>query len=220
MLSKACRKWSSVTGIEWMRLLLICSSIWKSPRSISIWLLLFKLFEREKEWSKHWLVPVWNRIFSVNYILSCRVFLTQIRFKFQASIRWNRQIWQVVRSVRCDRIEQGHTVWRHRQGRWLGLKSSIFWPLLRNWWICRNGADKFEFLWYWRGDNHIHPPQPPRILLTLFQEPALDATFMYQYPDLPEWLHQSTPGIPHHPKFKGIAVVAVGFGPLLRHRLD
>ena len=37
--------------------------------------------------------------------------------------------------------------------------------------------------------------------------PALDATFMYQYQDLPKSYHQSTPGIPHHPKKPSLAVV-------------
>jgi hypothetical protein len=57
---------------------------------------------------------------------------------------------------------------------------------------------KFYVLWY------------SYLILLHFQmdkPSALDATFMYQYPDLPESYHQSTPGIPHHPKFKGIAVV-------------
>jgi hypothetical protein len=56
------------------------------------------------------------------------------------------------------------------------------------------------------------PPLPfpkgcGRLILAQRRNSALDARFMYQYQDLPEPYHQSTPGIPHHPKKRSIAVV-------------
>ena len=52
--------------------------------------------------------------------------------------------------------------------------------------------------------GHMPRPLPPPRRVELA---ALDATFMYQYPDLPEPYHQSTVGIPHQPKKLSTAVV-------------
>ena len=83
----------------------------------------------------------------------------------------------------------------HISYRWWGL---WLWPAPYQWhpgWLGTHSIRLFE-----HGTDGLQ-------LVQHGQQSALDATFMYQYWDLPEWLHQSTPGIPHHPKFKGLAIV-------------